>query len=258
MLARSTACAPGASAATSTKATSISSMRPSRTSRLAGLTSRWARPASHSLRMMPEAVVDHRLVDLGLAQLHRAVEELGDQQVLAVGGQLDEPVGPRAWAARPGGACAGRSPPAGPAGGRCGTASRPPAGRTAAPGPACTSGPSAGGCGRTACRTGPCRGSPLTLIRSGVEPADPASPNGLTSSISRPSWSARARRMACPRAPPTSRWAVAAPPVADREDLVGGEPAEGQQRDGHPDGRPDQHVAGGVDAQVHAGDREQG
>ena len=62
MLARSTAWRHGLGR-DSTKATSISSMRPSRTSRLAGLMSRWARPASHSLRMMPEAVVDHALVD---------------------------------------------------------------------------------------------------------------------------------------------------------------------------------------------------
>jgi hypothetical protein len=37
-----------------------------------------------------EAVIDDPLVDLGVAQLDRAVEELGDQHVLAVGGELDE------------------------------------------------------------------------------------------------------------------------------------------------------------------------
>jgi hypothetical protein len=42
-----------------------------------------------------EAVVDDALVDLGLAQLDRAVEELGDQQVLAFGGELDHAVGLR-------------------------------------------------------------------------------------------------------------------------------------------------------------------
>ena len=52
MLARSTAWRQGLGRAW-TKATSISIMRPSRTSRLAGLMSRWASPASHSLRMMP-------------------------------------------------------------------------------------------------------------------------------------------------------------------------------------------------------------
>jgi hypothetical protein len=54
--------------------------------------SRWARPASHSLRMM-EAVVDHPLVDLRVAELGGAGEELGDQQVLAFGGELDHAVG---------------------------------------------------------------------------------------------------------------------------------------------------------------------
>ena len=39
----------------------------------------------------PQAVVDHLGVDLGLAQLGGAVEELGDQQVLPLGGELDEP-----------------------------------------------------------------------------------------------------------------------------------------------------------------------
>jgi hypothetical protein len=41
----------------------------------------------------PKAVVDHGLVDLGLAQLHGAVEELGDQQVLPLGGQSRNPWG---------------------------------------------------------------------------------------------------------------------------------------------------------------------
>ena len=40
---------------------------------------------------------------------------------------------------------------------------------------------------------------------------------------------------------------AAATVVADGEDLVGGEPAEGEQWDGHPDGRGHEHVAGGVD-----------
>src|SRR4029077_1984833 len=52
MLARSTACRQGLGRA-SAKATSISNMWPSRTSRLPGLTSRCASPASHSLRMIP-------------------------------------------------------------------------------------------------------------------------------------------------------------------------------------------------------------
>jgi hypothetical protein len=43
----------------------------------------------------PQAVVDDLVVDLGLAQLGRAVEELGDQQVLTLGGQLHDPIGAR-------------------------------------------------------------------------------------------------------------------------------------------------------------------
>jgi hypothetical protein len=44
--------------------------------------------------MMREAVVDHLGVDGGLAQLGGAGEELGDQQVLPLRGELDEPVRP--------------------------------------------------------------------------------------------------------------------------------------------------------------------
>ena len=41
-----------------------------------------------------QPVVDHLVVDLGLAQLGGAGEELGDQQVLPLRGQLHDPVGP--------------------------------------------------------------------------------------------------------------------------------------------------------------------
>ena len=37
-----------------------------------------------------QALVDDRIVDLGLADLDGAIEELGDQQVLAFGGELDD------------------------------------------------------------------------------------------------------------------------------------------------------------------------
>jgi hypothetical protein len=50
----------------------------------------------------------------------------------------------------------------------------------------------------------------------------------------------------------------AAAPVGDREHLAGSEHAEGDQRQGHPDGHPDQHVGGGVGAQGHPADRGQG
>ena len=74
MLARSTACRDGWGE--SMKATLISSRWPLRTSRLAGLTSRWARPGLRQLADDRQAVNDHLVVDLGLAQLDRAVEEL--------------------------------------------------------------------------------------------------------------------------------------------------------------------------------------
>jgi hypothetical protein len=51
---------------------------------------------------------------------------------------------------------------------------------------------------------------------------------------------------------------AAAPPVDNREHLVGGEPAEGQQREGDPDAHRDQDVAGGVDPQRDAGHGDQG
>ena len=56
--------------------------------------SRWARPGLPQLADDRQAVVDHILVDLGLAQLDRAVEELRHQQVLPLRGELDHAVGP--------------------------------------------------------------------------------------------------------------------------------------------------------------------
>jgi hypothetical protein len=47
-----------------------------------------------------EAVVDHPVVDLGLAELDGLDEELGDQQVLTFRGELDHAVGP--WRGQPG------------------------------------------------------------------------------------------------------------------------------------------------------------
>ena len=49
---------------------------------------------------------------------------------------------------------------------------------------------------------------PSMRSRNGVEPAEPLSPTGWTSETVRHNWSAAARRMASPRAPVTSRWAV--------------------------------------------------
>src|SRR5215208_423670 len=91
MLARSTAWRQGLGRAW-TKATSIRNRRPWRTSRLAGLMSRWASPASHSLRMTPRpwSMIAASTV---ASPSSVAVEELGDQQVLAFGGELDKAVG---------------------------------------------------------------------------------------------------------------------------------------------------------------------
>ena len=50
---------------------------------------------------------------------------------------------------------------------------------------------------------------------------------------------------------------AAAPPIGHRVDLVGGEPAEQQQREGHPDTHPDQHIGRGVHAQRHPGQGNQ-
>ena len=61
-----------------------------------------------------------------------------------------------------------------------------------------------------------------------------------------------------PAGPADVQVGAAAPPVGDWVDLVGGEPAEQQQREGHPDAHPDQQIGGGVDAQRHPGQGDQG
>src|SRR4029450_6097269 len=65
-------------------------------------------------------------------------------------------------------------------------------------------------------------GSPLTLTRRGVEPADPERPNGLISATCTPSWSSRAWWMAWPRRPPTSRWGEVARGQGTGDSSVGG------------------------------------
>ena len=94
MLARSTAWRHG-DGRTCTKATSMSSTWPSRTSRLAGLMSRWASPASHSCRTSsrPSSMTSSSTSASPISS--RAVEELGDEQVLALGRHLDDAVGRR-------------------------------------------------------------------------------------------------------------------------------------------------------------------
>ena len=69
--------------------------------------SRWARPASHSCRTMrsPWSISDSSTVDV--ADLAGAGEELGDQQVLPLRGDLDDPVRLAGPAAAP--SCISRS-----------------------------------------------------------------------------------------------------------------------------------------------------
>ena len=204
-----------------------------------------------------QAVVDHALVDLGLAELGGAVEELGDQQVLAVGGELDEAVGSRARQAGQVELVQGvvlllDQPPDGverllvlqAAVEQLAAELVPPVRAQVAAGVqlaeqdrrrvAADLDPQRGGAGR------PGQAERLHLLDLQAELVGEGAPDGLAPG------------------PADVQVGAAAPPVADREDVVGGEPAEGEQRDGHPDGRPDQHVDEGVDAQVHAGEGEQG
>ena len=207
MLPRSTACRHG-EGRTWTKNASTSSTLPSRTMRLPGLMSRWARPASHSFRIEQQPLVDDLVGDLGLADLRRPVEELHDDQVLALGGDLDDAVrrGHRQFHVLH--QAQGVVLVLARTGGRSGTRPRPPAPRTGSSGRACTSGRPARGSWRTAWRRHRCRDRPAIRSRSGVDPPDASSPIGLTSRTVSPSWSAIACRIASPRAPVTSRWAV--------------------------------------------------
>ena len=91
MLARSTAWRHG-DGRTCTNATSMSSRCPSRTSRFAGLMSRCASPASQSLRTSarPSSMISSSTSASPISV--RTVEELGDEQVLARGRELDDAV----------------------------------------------------------------------------------------------------------------------------------------------------------------------
>src|SRR5271170_7369077 len=93
MLPRSTACRHG-DGRTWTKATSISSSSPERTIRLPGLMSRWAIPASHSVRISCSPWSITRVVDVGFADFDGAGMEFGDQHVLALGRDLHDAVRP--------------------------------------------------------------------------------------------------------------------------------------------------------------------
>ena len=133
-----------------------------------------------------QAVVDHALVDLGLAQLGGPGEELGDQQVLPLRGQLHDPVG--SWGGQPGQIQLVE-----------GVVFLWTSRRTVLNGFSSSSRPYSSSRPSLYQRSArrwlrayslPNRtvgGSPVTVIRRGVEPAEPASPNGSTSSTTRPS-----------------------------------------------------------------------
>ena len=99
-----------------------------------------------------------------------------------------------------------------------------------------------------------------TVIRSGVEPPEPSNPTGLIAMTSRPSWSFTARTIASPRRPPTSRCAAfprryetgktsfgvnhrnAVSPVGDAEDRAetgAGRLVDGEVHPGEPDDAED-------------------
>ena len=205
-------------------------------------------PGLPQLAHDPEPLVDDGVVDLGFPDLLGPFEELGDQEVLPLGGQLDHPEWGR-----------GRDPgvphdaqhvvllldqsphrlerrlvlqPAVEDG-----AER-----------ACTSGPPARGSWRRASRRP--RWRRPGARRSGVEPPEPSRPIGPMSTTCRPSWSDTARRMAASRRASMSRWADRRAPVADREELVGGEEAHRQQRQRCPEDDADDHVRRVVGGEV--------
>jgi hypothetical protein len=202
-----------------------------------------------------KAVVDDLLVDGGLAQLDRSVEELGDQQVLPVWGELHKPVRDRAGQPgalhqRQGVVLLLDQPPHRVE--RLLVLSR----------PYSSSRPSLY---QRSARRWLCAyslansclgGSPLTVMRSGVEPAEPASPKGLICWTARPSWSSRPRRIATPARRPRPG-ARCGPPVDDREDLAWGEPPEGQEGDADGDADREEHVGWGFGAQRDPGDGDQ-
>ena len=92
MFARSTAWRQG-EGRTWTKNTSISRSWPSCTIRFAGLMSRCARPTSHIWRTSCSPWSITMSSDLGVADLHGALEELHHDHVLALRRDLDDAVG---------------------------------------------------------------------------------------------------------------------------------------------------------------------
>ena len=89
MLARSTASRHG-DGRTWAKATSMTMRWPSLDQQVGRLDVAVGEPGVPQPADSGQALVDDLVVDLGVADLDGAVEELGDEQVLALGGQLDD------------------------------------------------------------------------------------------------------------------------------------------------------------------------
>jgi len=195
-----------------------------------------------------QAVVNDALVDLGLAQLGGAVEELGDQQVLPLRGELHEPVGP--GSGEPGVAAEPQrvvllldQPPHGVE--RLLVLQAPieqlPAQLVPAVGAQVAAGVQLGEqvAGRVALQGDPQRGRPggagqperLDLLDLQTELLLQATPDRG------------------PSGPADVQVGAAAPAVGDREDLVGGQQAEQDEWDRDPGGHADQHVGRRVGAQ---------
>ena len=91
------------------------------------------------------------------------------------------------------------------------------------------------------------------MIRSGVDPADPASPNGLTSSADQAELVLQRPEDGLAAGAADVQVGRPAPPVADREDLVGGQQPERRQRDGDPEDDAGDDVGRVVLGQVEPG-----
>ena len=123
--------------------------------------------------------VDHDLVDLGVAEGLRVLEELGDEHVLRVRRQLDDAVRRRDPDARVARGTAARSPRDRPDGAPSRSASRPRAARRGSSGRSGTSGPRGRATSSRSSRTP--RSRPRGSSAAATIPPDPSRPNGSTS-----------------------------------------------------------------------------
>ncbi len=203
---------PGATATgrTCTNATSISSTWSSTHQDVRGLDVAVRDPGVPELADDLQALVDHLVVDRRVADLLRVVEELGDEQVLALRASARRCRTTSRSGCRRRGAGAPRSPRTRRVGAPIGTSSRPPAARRGSCVRACTNGPSARGSSRRAWRTGstpPLRGRRPSSGSGSIRPSPrgrcdrPRAPR-CRAGPAPPGW------IASPRRPPTSRCAV--------------------------------------------------